>query len=73
MMMGDPSIVEQTFHSAKKIDGIEDLNIAKSKAVIEVYSPQEKFTTDPLLIDALNNKATKLIEKTDNGHCQTNC
>ncbi|QOP40266.1 methyl-accepting chemotaxis protein [Sulfurimonas marina] len=68
MMMGDPSIVEQTFHSAKKIDGIEDLNIAKSKAVLEVYSPGEKFTTDPLLIDVLNNKATKLIEKTDNGH-----
>ncbi|MFT7861067.1 MAG: methyl-accepting chemotaxis protein, partial [Sulfurimonas sp.] len=38
MMMGDPAIVEQTFHSAKKIDGIEDLQIAKSKAVIEVYS-----------------------------------
>lgn len=53
MMMSEPSIVEQTFHSAKKIDGIEDLNIAKSKAVIEVYSPQEKFTTDPLLIDVL--------------------
>ncbi|MDH4944820.1 methyl-accepting chemotaxis protein [Sulfurimonas sp. C5] len=68
MMMGDPSIVEQTFHNAKKIDGIEDLNIAKSKAVLEVYSPDEKFTTDPLLIDVLNNKVTKVLETNDNSH-----
>ncbi|MFT7860470.1 MAG: methyl-accepting chemotaxis protein, partial [Sulfurimonas sp.] len=47
--------------------GIEDLQIAKSKAVIEVYSPDEAFTTDPLLIDALKNKTTKVLEK-DNGH-----
>ncbi|MBD3797391.1 MAG: methyl-accepting chemotaxis protein [Campylobacterales bacterium] len=68
MMMGDPAIVEQTFHSAKTIDGIEDLQIAKSQAVIDVYSPEEKFTTDPLLIDVLTNKTVKVIEKKNDEH-----
>lgn len=68
MMMGDPTIVEQTFHSAKEIDGIENLHIAKSKSVIDVYAPGEELTTDPLLIDVLTNKTTKMIEKRNNGH-----
>jgi methyl-accepting chemotaxis protein len=68
MMMGDPAIVEQTFHNARKIDGIEALNITKSKAVLEVYSPDEKFTTDPLIVDVLNNKTTKVLESNENDH-----
>ena len=68
MMMGDPAIVEQTFEDAKSIEGIESLNISKSKAVIEVYAPEEKYTTNPLIIDVLKNKTTKMIEKHENGH-----
>ena len=69
MLMGDPAVVEDAFNHARKIDGIESLNIAKSKAVLEVYSPDEKFTTDPLIIDALKNKTTKMIDtKTDSHH-----
>ncbi len=68
MMLGDPAIVEETFHKARQIDGIDSLNIFKSHAVIEVYAPDEKFTTDPLVRDVLTNKSTKIIEKTSNEH-----
>jgi len=68
MMLGDPDVVEATFHNAKKIDGIESLKIVKSKAVIEVYSPDEKYTTLPLILDVLQNKSTKIIEKNENNH-----
>jgi len=68
MMMGDPAIVQHAFLNAKKIEGIEDLNIVKSKAVLEVYAPQEPFTTDPILRDVLQNKTTKIIEKNENDH-----
>jgi len=68
MMMGDPEIVTQAFENAREIDGIEGLTIAKSKAVLEVYAPDEKYTNDPLMVDALQNKSTKIIEKNINGH-----
>ena len=68
MMLGDPKVVETAFKHAKEIQGIEDLTITKSKAVIEVYAPEEKFTTDPLLLDALNNKKQHLIETNINEH-----
>jgi len=68
MMMGDPDVVENAFKAARKIDGIEHLSIAKSKAVIEAYSPQERFSSDKLIRDVLANKTTKILEKDENGH-----
>ena len=68
MMMGDPAVVERAFKSAKSIEGIDDLKITKSKAVIAVYAPNEKYTADPLIQDVLQNKKTKIIEKNENGH-----
>ena len=68
MMMGDPEVVENAFEHARKIDGISHLNIIKSKAVLEVYAPDEKFTDNPLIRDVLNNKTTKILETNQNGH-----
>jgi len=68
MMMGDPVVVQDAFKSARSIDGIESLNISQSKAVMEVYAPDAKFTTDALIIDVLTNKTTKVIEKENNNH-----
>jgi methyl-accepting chemotaxis protein len=68
MMMGDPTVVKEAFKAAKAIDGIESLGITKSKSVLEVYGKGEKFTTNPLIIDVLNNKTTKVIEKNENSH-----
>jgi len=68
MMMGDPVVVQDAFKAAKSIDGIESLNISQSKAVMEVYAPDAKFTTDALIIDVLTNKTTQVIEKDENEH-----
>jgi len=68
MMLGDPAVVETAFHNAREIDGIESLDIVKSKAVIEVYSPDERYTSNTLILDVLKNKTTKIIEKDENSH-----
>ncbi|WP_297440236.1 methyl-accepting chemotaxis protein [Sulfurimonas sp.] len=68
MMMGDPAVVVKAFEDARAIDGISELNIAKSKAIIEAYTPEATFTQDPILIDVLKNKTTKIIETNENGH-----
>ncbi|MEA2073193.1 MAG: methyl-accepting chemotaxis protein [Campylobacterota bacterium] len=68
MMLGDPAVVEQAYRNAKEIEGIESLHIAKSKAVMEIYAPDSKYTDDPLLLDVLQNKTTKLIETDENSH-----
>jgi len=68
MMMGDGAVVQDAFKAARKIEGIESLNIARSKAVIEVYSPDQAFTSDPILREVLNSKQTKVIETNENGH-----
>lgn len=49
MVAGDSSVVEESLRAASSIDGIESLKVAKSKAVIEVYAPTEKFTSDLLV------------------------
>ena len=68
MMMGDPVVVKEAYKHARAIDGIESLHITKSKSVLEVYGNGEKFTTNPLIIDVLNNKTTKVIEKNEDSH-----
>ncbi|EHP29853.1 methyl-accepting chemotaxis sensory transducer [Sulfurimonas gotlandica GD1] len=68
MMMGDAAIVQDAFKAARKIEGIESLQIARSKAVIEVYSPTQAFTTDDLIKEVINTKATKVIETNENDH-----
>ena len=68
MMMGDPLVVQEAFKNAKAIHGIDTLAITKSKAVLEVYGNGEAFTTNPLIIDVLQNKTTKIIEKNENNH-----
>jgi len=68
MMMGDSKVVEEAFENAKEINGIEDLEIYKSKSVIEIYAPKEKYTQSPIILDILNNKVTKVIETNENGH-----
>jgi len=68
MMLGDSSVVQDAFKAARSIEGIERLDISKSKAVQEVYAPDEKFATDPLIVDVLTNGIQKVIEKNENGH-----
>jgi methyl-accepting chemotaxis protein len=68
MVLGDPEVVQAAVHEAKKIHGIESLNVNKSQAVIDIYSPNEKFTSDTLVQKVLKTKTTEVIEKINNGH-----
>jgi methyl-accepting chemotaxis protein len=68
MMIGDPKVVQEAFARARQIGGIEELEIYKSRAVIEVYAPEEKYTTSPLMLEILNDQSVKMIEKDENGH-----
>jgi methyl-accepting chemotaxis protein len=68
MMMGDPAVVEETFRAAKAIEGLESLEITKSRAVLELYGKGEPYTTNPLLMDVLENKTTKVMEINEKNH-----
>ena len=68
MFAGDPQVVKDTLQQARAIDGIENLNIIKSKAILETYSPNETFTTDALILNVLKNKKIKIIETKTDGH-----
>ncbi len=68
MMMGDPAVVQDTYKHAREIEGIDSLDITKSKAVLEVYPSDKPITTDELIQDTLNNGTSKIIESTTNGH-----
>jgi len=68
MLMGDSTIVIDALKAAQNIDGIESLDIHKSKKVQEIYAPQESFTNDILIQNVLSTKTTKVIEKTENSH-----
>ena len=67
MMLGDPEAIDFAYNQAKAIEGIAHLQIAKSQAVIEVFQPQEKFSSDALVREVLANKTTKVIESTEGG------
>ncbi len=68
MMMGDSKIVEDAFEDAREIDGIESLHVTKSKAVLEIYSPDEPFTADALIRETIESNKIKIIEKNEDGH-----
>ncbi|HUH41529.1 MAG TPA: methyl-accepting chemotaxis protein, partial [Sulfurimonas sp.] len=69
MLAGDPQVVQNTVQEAKKIHGIESLDISKSKLTLELYSrDNESFTTDTMVKEVLESKKIKTVEKTDNSH-----
>jgi methyl-accepting chemotaxis protein len=68
MLTGDPKIVESTLLAASKINGIESLEISKSQFVIDVFAPNEKFTSELLLQKAFESKKTDVLEIKQNNH-----
>ena len=68
MMVGDPQIVQSALSDAKDIEGIEALDITKSRAVLEVYGEGEKFTTDPLIKKILLSGEPEILESNVEGH-----
>ena len=69
MNTGDPAQIQAAEDEARKINGVKNLTIAKSKALIEMYSPTTKYTTDKNIIKSFKNKHNQIMEiKTDTEH-----
>jgi methyl-accepting chemotaxis protein len=69
MNTGDPVQIANAGDEARQIKGVKNLTVAKSKPLIEMYSPGSKFTTDPNILSSFNSKKDQLIETdTENGH-----
>jgi len=69
MLAGDPAVVESTLERAKKIGGIESLDVSKSELVLEIYKREgEKFTDDAMIREVFRSKEPKTIEKIEKNH-----
>ena len=69
MMSGDPAIIQNTLAQAREIEGIEELDVAKSKLVLELFEGgTENFTKDTLIQAVFSSKQAKTIETQENGH-----
>ena len=63
MLSGDPKVVDDTLEQSRElIKGIDSINVAKSKKVIELFSLNSKFTEDPLVADIFQSKQSRVIE-----------
>ena len=68
MLVGDPVVVQEALNATRSIAGIDSLSVAKSKSVIKVFAPTEKFTDDLLIQGVFNSKKERMIETEENGH-----
>ncbi|HHH72810.1 MAG TPA: methyl-accepting chemotaxis protein, partial [Sulfuricurvum sp.] len=63
MNFGDPSIVENTLETITKIEGIEQIQIYKSKQVITQFGLNEPFTDKPLIREIFSTGKKKILTK----------
>ncbi len=62
MNLGDPKVVEGTLKDIKKIPGINQISIAKSKEVIGVFGLKDKFTSDEAIRKIFQSKKQSIVE-----------
>jgi len=68
MNSGNPKIVKETLDTIKKIDGINEVTISKSKGVIKTFGLKDTFTTNPNIIKVFQDKKQKIIEHNNGIH-----
>ena len=67
MNSGEPGIIKKAEEDSRDtIKGLKNLSVKKSKETIELYSPNEKFTTDKDVIDVFSSKSQKMIDINEN-------
>lgn len=68
MNTGDPQFIAQTEAQVRTgLKGLKDLTVAKGKNTIDIYSPNEEFTTDPVMLNAFKTKKRELLNQTIDG------
>jgi len=65
MNTGDPVLIEQAREDAKEIKGVTKLNIAKSKALLELYPSNTPYTTDKEILNSFSSKEPQIIQNKD--------
>jgi len=68
MNTGDPIQIAKAASNARTIEGVKSLNVAKGKALIELYSPETIYTKDKDILNAFFTKQTDVIEYNDKSH-----
>lgn len=68
MLAGDPKVVAEAISHAQEIEGIKNLKIEKSQAVIDLFGLDAKFTNEPMVKAIFKNKKPEVVENTDGGH-----
>jgi len=69
MNTGDPAQIMKAEEEAKTIKGVKNLTVAKSEALIEMYAPGTKYTTDPDILKSFKTKEDQILEyDNDAGH-----
>jgi len=69
MNTGDSVQIKKAEEEARQIKGVTNLTIAKSKPLIEMYSPGAKFTEDPNILSSFKTKEDMLLEvDNEKGH-----
>lgn len=67
MQAGDPNVTEAAVAEAKKIPGVEGLEIHKSSQVIELFGLQAKPSNDKDVQSVFASKTSQVLEQTQNG------
>jgi methyl-accepting chemotaxis protein len=62
MTTGIPEEIQKAEEEARKIQGVKKLVVAKSQALIEMYSPGEKMTEDPKILESFKTKKEQVLE-----------
>jgi len=62
MNTADPVIIKATENQIRnKLKGLKNLTVAKSQKTLDLYSPNEKITSDKILLNVMSNKKDKII------------
>jgi len=62
MNTGDVDIIKNVEMQARKITGVENLVVVKSKALLSLYNFNQDMSTDKVILDAFKSKKAKLLE-----------
>ena len=68
MNTGDPVQIAQAANDAREIKGVKSLHVAKSKSLIELYSPTSTYTNDKDILKAFDTKQIEVLEYNQNSH-----
>ncbi|WP_419764330.1 MAG: methyl-accepting chemotaxis protein [Arcobacter sp.] len=67
MSTGDVATIQKAEEDAQNIKGVRNLTVAKSKPLIEMYSPGSKFTEDSDILKSFETKKPQILEINENG------